>query len=83
MTIKGDDPKLNIRKKMKGERTIEIGGQIWGWRVGKLLTEIIAPGGAKYLIANKEVEVVLDGNDEPTIAPGVISKYISRNILRN
>ena len=43
--IRGDDPKLNQRKKGKNERRLERNGEEWFWQLIGTIVKIRAPNG--------------------------------------
>jgi len=77
------------RKKMKGERDLIIGSEIWGWKVGRVIVMIIAPNGIKTpvniwrLLGYVSPDTFECGQHKRTsdgmITPGDISKYIREN----
>jgi hypothetical protein len=84
---------MTERKKMKGERTIEIGGEDWGWKVGKSNVVIVRPDGKKYVVPRNLTDETLetaceccgepDGGEIGVTLPGSVAKYIRNHLLRD
>lgn len=45
-----------LRKRARGERSLTLGGEVWGWSVGRNHALIVAPSGKKTAIALTRVE---------------------------
>lgn len=92
--IRGDDPRLKERKKMSGERTLDIEGSKWGWVSGSRNILIIDPSGNRKVVPREELGHVethgpRGSGDDPTVeirevkvvSTGDIVDYIHNNLL--
>ena len=78
--IKGDDPFLNYRKPMKGERTVRVHNEAWGFKVGHGSVVIVNPDGRKVTAKIENVGHVQ--GDDFIVATGDVVDYIEANLLR-
>ena len=94
--IRGDDPRLKERKKMSGERTLDIDGHKWGWVAGSRNILIIDPSGGRKVVPRVELGHVethgpKGSGDDPlieikevvVISTGDIVDYIYKNLLED
>lgn len=71
------------RKKMKGERSLEIEGETWGWKLGKNNVVIVRPSGRKEIVGVHHLfHVERHGlTDATVVSPGDIERYVRRHFL--
>lgn len=83
--IRGDDPKLNERRPMKGERRLDIDGERWGWRMGSGYVVVVGPKGSKAIVSDFAVSRSWEAHDRSEeivpVTPGRVEEYIRANLL--
>lgn len=76
---------------MKGERSIEIGEDVWGWKVGKSNVVIVRPDAKKFVVPRSQTDETLgtmceccgepDGGEIGISLPGSVARYIRNHLL--
>lgn len=79
--IRGDDPKLNQRKKGKNDRRLDHNGEEWFWQLNGLIVKIRAPNGKakNFDVSDVLGYVVLDDSfANIVITPYDVNNFISQ-----
>lgn len=71
------------QKRIKGERPIEIGGEYWGWKVGRSNVVIFSPDREKTVVPLSDVVIVDANGVSLKITPGEIGRYIRNNLRKS
>ena len=68
------------RSRVRGERSLEINGDYWGWKPGKKNVLIIHPSGKQIVVPNESLEAV-DPLGRASVKPGEVGRYIRNHLI--